>query len=138
MSNNAGSTGGGGDGDKEISNEDVWTVVSALFRSRGFVQNQIDSFNEFFNQTLPEMVTSTCYQLQTPVQQLRGYTILEDNNYRPGPDYLIFHTIHSITFLQLHWDEPTLKESDGEVADLYPNIARLRNFTYSASLYVDV
>ncbi|KAK3187983.1 hypothetical protein Dsin_027544 [Dipteronia sinensis] len=115
--NNAGRSSTGSDGDEEISTKEVWTVVSAFFRSRGFVQNQIHSFNKFFNQTLQEMVTGAVISFRPETRR---------------------EVIHSITFLQLYCDKLTLTESDGTVADLYPNIARLRNFTYSASLYVDV
>ncbi|KAK0578705.1 hypothetical protein LWI29_014867 [Acer saccharum] len=60
MSNNADRSSIGSDSDEEISEkEDVWKVVSALLRSRGFIQNQLNSFNKFFNQTLPEMVTDS-------------------------------------------------------------------------------
>ncbi|KAK3187978.1 hypothetical protein Dsin_027539 [Dipteronia sinensis] len=82
--NNAGRSSTGGDGDEEISTKEVWTVVSAFFRSRGIVQNQIDSFNKFYNQTLPEMVTGA-------VISFRPETRREDNNYCSGLDYLIFH-----------------------------------------------
>lgn len=34
--------------------------------------------------------------------------------------------------------KPTITESDGETATLFPKAARLRNLTYSAPLYVDV
>ncbi|TXG47387.1 hypothetical protein EZV62_026681 [Acer yangbiense] len=81
MSNNADRSSIGSDSDEEISEkEDVWKVVSALLRSRGFIQNQLDSFNKFFNQTLPEMVTDSVISFR--------HRNNKDNNYCSGLDYL--------------------------------------------------
>ncbi|KAK0578011.1 hypothetical protein LWI29_003649 [Acer saccharum] len=81
MSNNADRSSIGSDSDEEISEkEDVWKVVSALLRSRGFIQNQLNSFNKFFNQTLPEMVTDSVISFR--------HRNNEDNNYCSGLDYL--------------------------------------------------
>ena len=36
--------------------EDAWTVVSAFFTEKGLVRQQLDSFNEFINTQMQEIV----------------------------------------------------------------------------------
>lgn len=36
--------------------EDAWTVVSAFFHEKGLVRQQLDSFNEFINSNMQEIV----------------------------------------------------------------------------------
>lgn len=52
--------GDGGDGDgndeQEISQEDAWTVISAYFEEKGLVRQQLDSFDEFIQNTMQEIV----------------------------------------------------------------------------------
>lgn len=43
-----------------------------------------------------------------------------------------------IEFGQIYLSRPTMTESDGTVAPMFPNEARLRNLTYSAPLYVEM
>jgi DNA-directed RNA polymerase II subunit RPB2 len=58
--------GGGGDGDDEdaeeardedeITQEDAWAVISAYFEEKGLVRQQLDSFDEFIQNTMQEIV----------------------------------------------------------------------------------
>lgn len=50
-----------GDGDddgeeQDISQEDAWTVISAYFEEKGLVRQQLDSFDEFIQNTMQEIV----------------------------------------------------------------------------------
>lgn len=38
--------------DEEISQDDVWTVISAYFEEKGLVRQQLDSFDEFIQNTM--------------------------------------------------------------------------------------
>ena len=44
------------EGDEEISQEDGWAVISAFFEEKGLVRQQLDSFNEFIQNTMQEIV----------------------------------------------------------------------------------
>lgn len=44
------------DGSQEISQEDAWAVISAFFEEKGLVRQQLDSFNEFIQNTMQEIV----------------------------------------------------------------------------------
>jgi DNA-directed RNA polymerase II subunit RPB2 len=61
-----GGYGGGGDGEDEdaeeardedeITQEDAWAVISAYFEEKGLVRQQLDSFDEFIQNTMQEIV----------------------------------------------------------------------------------
>ncbi|GAA0158956.1 DNA-directed RNA polymerase [Lithospermum erythrorhizon] len=113
--------------DEEITQEDAWAVISAFFEEKGLVRQQLDSFDEFIQNTMQEIVDE-CADIQ----------IRPEFQHNPGlqPDFA--ETIHKIGFGQIYLSKPMMTESDGETATLFPKAARLRNMTYSAPLYVDV
>ena len=41
--------------DEEITQEDAWSVISAYFDEKGLVRQQLDSFDEFINNTMQEV-----------------------------------------------------------------------------------
>ena len=44
------------DDEDEITQEDVWAVISAYFDEKGLVRQQLDSFDEFIQNTMQEIV----------------------------------------------------------------------------------
>jgi DNA-directed RNA polymerase beta subunit len=42
--------------EEDISQEDCWTVISAFFEEKGLVRQQLDSFDEFIQNTMQELV----------------------------------------------------------------------------------
>lgn len=44
------------DGDEDITQEDAWAVISAYFEEKGLVRQQLDSFDEFIQNTMQEIV----------------------------------------------------------------------------------
>ena len=42
--------------DAEIQQEDAWAVISAYFEEKGLVRQQLDSFDEFIQNTMQEIV----------------------------------------------------------------------------------
>lgn len=47
---------GGGGQEEEITPIDCWTVIDAYFAEKGLVGQQLDSFNEFIQNTIQEIV----------------------------------------------------------------------------------
>ncbi|KAL0799311.1 hypothetical protein Bca101_054486 [Brassica carinata] len=118
--------------DEEITQEDAWTVISAYFEEKGLVRQQLDSFDEFIQNTMQEIVDESS-----------DIEIRPESQHNPGhqsdfAEDLPSRTIHKISFGQIYVSKPMITESDGETATLFPKAARLRNLTYSAPLYVDV
>ncbi|KAF3451172.1 hypothetical protein FNV43_RR07264 [Rhamnella rubrinervis] len=115
------------DEEEEITQEDAWAVISAYFEEKGLVRQQLDSFDEFIQNTMQEIVDESA-----------DIEIRPESQHNPGhqPDFA--ETIYKISFGQIYLSKPMMTESDGETATLFPKAARLRNLTYSAPLYVDV
>jgi DNA-directed RNA polymerase II subunit RPB2 len=49
--------------DEEIGQEDAWTVISSFFEEKGLARQQLDSFNEFIQHTMQEIVGALCHTL---------------------------------------------------------------------------
>ena len=53
----------------EISQEDAWAVISSYFEDKGLVRQQLDSFNEFINSSMQEIVDENSEHVVTPQAQ---------------------------------------------------------------------
>ncbi|WVY92449.1 hypothetical protein V8G54_031537 [Vigna mungo] len=115
------------DDEDDITQEDAWAVISAYFEEKGLVRQQLDSFDEFIQNTMQEIVDESA-----------DIEIRPESQHNPGHQSDFAETIYRISFGQIYLSKPMMTESDGETATLFPKAARLRNLTYSAPLYVDV
>ncbi|RHY28751.1 hypothetical protein DYB32_005736 [Aphanomyces invadans] len=114
--------------DSNVSQEDAWAVISAYFEEKGLVRQQLDSFDEFIQNTMQELIDDS-----------RDIRITPEAQYNPGQkSNRVTDTIYQIQFGQIYLSKCTMTESDGSTSVMFPHEARLRNLTYSAPLYVDV
>ncbi|GJW09267.1 DNA-directed RNA polymerase II subunit RPB2 [Tanacetum coccineum] len=146
-----------GDDDEDITQEDAWAVISSYFEEKGLVRQQLDSFDEFIQNTMQEIVDESAdIEIRPESQHNPGHQPdfaevscgASIRIYYAGFGWLIDNvqhridneseTIYKISFGQIYLSKPMMTESDGETATLFPKAARLRNLTYSAPLYVDV
>lgn len=44
------------DDEQDITQEDAWAVISSYFEEKGLVRQQLDSFDEFIQNTMQEIV----------------------------------------------------------------------------------
>eukprot|EP00899_Mesostigma_viride_P018122 jgi/Mesvir1/26310/Mv22493-RA.1 len=117
------------DEDQEITQEDAWAVISAYFEDKGLVRQQLDSFDEFIQNTMQEIVDeSSEIEVISEAQHNPSHQVGRDNAQQK----------FKINFGQIYLSKPTMTEADGETGTLFPKEARLRNLTYAAPLYVDV
>ena len=122
--------------DIPVTQEDSWAVISAYFEEKGLVRQQLDSFDEFIQNTMQELVDSSGdIRVSPELQHMVGYNDEDD-----GDDAAFAETkpVFEIKFGQVYLSKPTTVEKDGTVTNMFPHEARLRNLTYSAPLYVDV
>jgi len=135
--------GGDGGGDETmldldsmpVTQEDAWAVISAYFDEKGLVRQQLDSFNEFIQNTMQELVDdSGSIRVSPEIQHLVGY---DEQGFEEvmGSDT---KKVFEVKFGQVYLSKPTTVEKDGTVTNMFPHEARLRNLTYAAPLYVDV
>ncbi|EMR10912.1 DNA-directed RNA polymerase II subunit RPB2 [Pneumocystis murina B123] len=110
---------------EEITQEDQWTVISSFFDEKGLVSTQIDSFDEFIQNTMQELVDEDA---TLTLDQHAQHTGIEGDVTRR----------YEINFGQIFLSKPSMTEADGSTQLMFPQEARLRNLTYSSPLYVDI
>ncbi|EGG18445.1 RNA polymerase II core subunit [Cavenderia fasciculata] len=113
-------------GSEEIVQEDAWTVISSYFQEKGLVRQQLDSFDEFIQNTMQDIIDES-----PPI------TLKPETQHQPGQSQAHNYTTFSIKFGQIYLSKPT-SDIDGLTQSITPNQARIRNLTYSAPLYVDI
>lgn len=109
-----------------IAPEDCWSVISSFFEEKGLVRQQLDSFNEFLENSMQEIVDENARLVLETVSPIPGLCT-SNNNKRL-----------QIDFGQVYLSKPTHTEADGTTQPLFPNEARLRDLSYSAPLYMDM
>ena len=110
---------------EEITQEDCWTVISVFFDQKGLVRQQLDSFDEFVQNTMQELVDENADLILDQADQHTGHESDVTRRYE-------------IKFGQIYLSRPTVTEADGSVVPVFPQEARLRNLTYSAPLYIEM
>ena len=117
------------DGEEEegITAEDCWTVVSSFFDTKGLVSQQLDSYDEFVSTTMQEMIAEHSH-----ISIDKHLPQSEDS-----PDEPVLRRFE-IQFGTVMLSRPTVTESDGTTAPLYPFEARSRNLTYSSPMFVQL
>nr|QIS77004.1 DNA-directed RNA polymerase II subunit [Myrmecopterula nudihortorum] len=110
---------------EEISQEDCWSIITTFFDEKGLVRQQLDSFDEFVQNTMQELVEES------------GELVLDQFDQHTGQDSDVTRR-YEIKFGQIYLSRPTITEADGTVVPIFPQEARLRNLTYSAPLYIEM
>lgn len=111
--------------DQSITPEDCWLVISSFFQEKGLVSQQLDSFDEFIETTIQELVWEDSHLI---LDQPAQHTSEDDHENRR----------YEINFGKIYISKPTQTEGDGTTHPMFPQEARLRNLTYSSPLYVDM
>ena len=119
-----------------VTQEDAWAVISAYFEEKGLVRQQLDSFDEFIQNTMQELVDdSGSLRVSPELQHVVGYDeAAMDESLGQHATKKVFE----VKFGQVYLSKPTTVEKDGTVTNMFPHEARLRSLTYAAPLYVDV
>lgn len=108
-----------------ITQEDCWTVISSFFQEKGLVSQQLDSFDEFVETSIQELVWEDSHLiLDQPAQHT---SVADHKNKR-----------YEIEFGKIYISKTSQTEGDGTTHSVFPQEARLRNLTYSSPLYVDM
>ncbi|RHZ50840.1 hypothetical protein Glove_490g40 [Diversispora epigaea] len=107
----------------DISQDECWKVISSFFEKRGIVRQQLDSYDEFIQNGLQDIIEQN---KEVVLMHAEGV----DNKGRRICKRL------RVEFDVLLFSRPTITESDGSVIRLYPQEARLRNLTYASPLFI--
>lgn len=109
-----------------ITPEDCWTVISSFFESKGLVSQQTQSFDEFTQSTIQDLVNE--YSTIT----------LDQPNPPSTADREISLRRYEIKFGSVLVSRPTISETDGIATSLLPYECRDRNLTYASPMYIKI
>ena len=108
--------------------ETPWTIIESYFKDQHLsqlVRHQLESYNDFVNN-----------QIQKTIDMFNPVQMSSDNDYdkESGKHKLeIF-----ITFENFHLYRPQIHENNGASKLMFPQEARLRNFTYASMMSIDM
>ena len=107
---------------------DPWTVIEAYFKGKHLkrcVRHQLESYNYFVN-----------HQIQKTIDMFNPVTIHSEQDYNKELDKYSLELI--LSFNNFHLYRPQIHENNGATKLMYPQEARLRNFTYASTMTIDL
>jgi DNA-directed RNA polymerase beta subunit len=116
----------------DISNEEYietpWYIIESYFRGQHlerFVRHQLESYNNFVG-----------YQIIKTIEMFNPVHIASEQDFDPVSKK---HSLEIfITFENFHIYRPQIHENNGAIKLMFPQEARLRNFTYASSTTIDI
>jgi len=105
-----------------------WTILKKYFENQSLqrlVRHQIESYNYFIHT-----------QIQNTINMFNPVVIRHERDYFPDLDLYNLEII--ITFSNFCLYRPQIHENTGANKLMYPQEARLRNFTYSSAMTIDI
>jgi DNA-directed RNA polymerase II subunit RPB2 len=108
--------------------EEPWTLIGSYFEGKHLdqlVRHQIESYNDMVN-----------VQLKRTVDMFNPVKITSDQDYDRVTHKYRLET--EVTFTNLYLSRPQIHENTGATKILFPQEARLRNFTYASMMTVDM
>ncbi len=108
--------------------EEPYDLIESYFRGQHLerlVRHQIESYNHFIN-----------YQIQRTIQMFNPVTIHSEHDYveEHGKYFLEIE----VSFENFKLYPPQIHENNGATKMMFPQEAKLRNFTYASTMTVDV
>ena len=119
------------DDNTESANDNVemsWNIIESYFKGHHLerlVRHQIESYNNFVS-----------YQITKTIEMFNSVHIASEQDFdvKSGKHALeIF-----ITFENFHMYRPQIHENNGATKLMFPQEARLRNFTYASAMTIDL
>lgn len=108
--------------------EEPWTIIGSYFEGKHLeqlVRHQIESYNDMIN-----------VQLKRTVDMFNPVKIASEQDYNKTTHKYRLEV--EVNFTNLYLSRPQIHENTGATKILFPQEARLRNFTYSSMMTVDM
>jgi DNA-directed RNA polymerase II subunit RPB2 len=108
--------------------EEPYTIIESYFRGQHLdrlVRHQIESYNHFIN-----------FQILRTIQMFNPVVIRSENDYVQEKEQYFLEIYVSFENFKLH--PPQIHENNGATKLMFPQEAKLRNFTYSSTMTVDL
>jgi len=108
--------------------EEPWTIIESYFEGHHLdrlVRHQLESYNNFVG-----------YQIIKTIEMFNPVHIKSENDFdlKSGKYSLEMF----ITFENFHIYRPQIHENNGAIKLMFPQEARLRNFTYASAMTIDI
>jgi DNA-directed RNA polymerase beta subunit len=98
------------------SSIDEWKIIKSFFEEKGLVNQQLESFNDYINKGIQEVV-----------QDEADISIFNTNNQR--------YVVH---FGEIFVSPPAIMEEDRQLKNIYPAEARARDLNYDSAICCDI
>jgi len=108
--------------------EEPWTIINSYFEGKErqqLVRHQVESYNDFISCQIPKTIN-----------MFNDVIVHSEQDYVPDLDKYKLEMCISFKNFSVH--RPQIHENNGATKLMFPNEARLRNFTYSAIMTVDI
>ena len=108
--------------------EEPWNIIETYFENRHLeqlVRHQLESYNDFVN-----------FQIQKTIDMFNPVTVKSEQYYNKK---LNKHSLEAyITFQNFNIYRPQIHENNGATKLMFPQEARVRNFTYASNMTIDI
>uniref|UniRef100_A0A6C0E1L8 DNA-directed RNA polymerase n=1 Tax=viral metagenome TaxID=1070528 RepID=A0A6C0E1L8_9ZZZZ len=108
--------------------ETPWTIIESYFKDKHLerlVRHQLESYNNFVG-----------HQIIKTIEMFNPINIRSEQDYDAASGKYSLEI--SVTFENFHIYRPQIHENNGATKLMFPQEARLRNFTYAASMTLDI
>jgi DNA-directed RNA polymerase beta subunit len=108
--------------------EEPWTIIESYFRDKHLdrlVRHQLESYNNFVG-----------YQIIKTIEMFNPVRIKSENEKKKKTGKYSLEMF--ITFENFHIYRPQIHENNGAIKLMFPQEARLRNFTYASGMTIDI
>ena len=112
----------------KITNEDNWKVIQSYFKNKylqQLVRHQLESYNDFVER-----------QIESTIEMFNPVHICSENSFNKSVGKYELEIYINFTNFAIY--RPKIHENNGAVKIMFPHEARLRNFTYSSNMTVDM
>jgi DNA-directed RNA polymerase II subunit RPB2 len=108
--------------------EEPWSIIESYFKGHHLerlVRHQLESYNNFVS-----------YQIIKTIEMFNPVYIASEHDYDAKSGKYALEIF--VTFENFHLYRPQIHENNGATKLMFPQEARLRNFTYSSAMNVDM
>ena len=108
--------------------ETPWSIIETYFRDKHLerlVRHQLESYNNFVG-----------YQIIKTIEMFNPVNIKSEEDYDEKSGKYALEMI--VTFENFHIYRPQIHENNGAIKLMFPQPARLRNFTYASAMTLDI
>lgn len=108
--------------------EEPWTIIESYFKDKHLdrlVRHQLESYNNFVG-----------YQIGKTIEMFNQVRIKSENDFDVKSGKYALEMF--VTFENFHIYRPQIHENNGAIKLMFPQEARLRNFTYSSAMTIDI